>query len=373
MDYIDVYVLEGANIVMLAMLSRYERTGASSRQRMLQYEQYLKSAGIVSSIEPFFDTFYLEALYAGRPTRTSAVAAYYRRALQLRRAMSADLLWIEKEALPWAPWAIEKAFLPGSIPVAVDLDDAVFHQYDLHRHSGIRLMLGKKLDELMKSASLVTAGNQYLADRAERAGATRVEIVPTVVDLSAYSMRSDPQTDAAVKIGWIGTPSTWNAYVLPMLRLLTGVAKSAGARISVVGGGGNVPVDPIIDNLPWAEATEVEQIQLMDIGIMPLTDTPWARGKCGYKLIQYMACGLPVVASPVGVNADIVDHGVNGFLASNDEEWRSALNTLLADPDLRRRMGAAGRKKVEEQYSLQVWGPRVAKMLRSVIETKGPN
>jgi len=106
----------------------------------------------------------------------------------------------------------------------------------------------------------------------------------------------------------------------------------------------------------------------MDIGVMPMPDTPWTRGKCGYKLIQYMACGLPVVAAPVGVNAEIVEHGVNGFLASTDQEWREALSTLLANPELRRRMGAAGRKKVEEHYSLQVWGPRVAELLRSVIE-----
>src|SRR6056297_1871598 len=104
----------------------------------------------------------------------------------------------------------------------------------------------------------------------------------------------------------------------------------------------------------------------MDIGVMPLPDTPWMRGKCGYKLIQYMACGLPVIASPVGVNAEIVEHGVNGFLVGTDEEWKSALTILLKDPDLRRRMGREGRKKVEREYSLQVQGPRVARLLREV-------
>lgn len=97
---------------------------------------------------------------------------------------------------------------------------------------------------------------------------------------------------------------------------------------------------------------------------MPLTDTPWARGKCGYKLIQYMACGLPVIASPVGVNTEIVEHGVNGFLASTEAEWIEALRTLLSDAALRARMGEAGRRKVERDYSLQVWGPRVAQILR---------
>jgi len=123
-----------------------------------------------------------------------------------------------------------------------------------------------------------------------------------------------------------------------------------------------------LEILPWTEDTEVSLIQNMDIGVMPLPETPWTRGKCGYKLIQYMACGLPVVASPVGVNCEIVEHGVNGFLAETNEEWRSAVETLLSDADLRRRMGAAGRKKVEDSYSLQVWGPRVAQMLRQVAD-----
>lgn len=124
----------------------------------------------------------------------------------------------------------------------------------------------------------------------------------------------------------------------------------------------------LLDNLPWAEESEVARIHEMDIGIIPLTDTPWARGKCGYKLIQYMACGIPVIASPVGVNAEIVDHGVNGFLASSDVEWAEALQTLLRDPALRIRMGEAGRRKVERDYSLQVWGPRVAELLHQVAQ-----
>lgn len=100
---------------------------------------------------------------------------------------------------------------------------------------------------------------------------------------------------------------------------------------------------------------------------MPLSDTPCARGKCGYKLIQYMACGLPVIASPVGINADIVEDGVNGFLANTPNDWRYALTTLLRDPDLRARMGAAGRAKIEREISLATWGPRVADLLKEAI------
>ena len=128
-------------------------------------------------------------------------------------------------------------------------------------------------------------------------------------------------------------------------------------------GRGSVPRSTLpavpTEHVPWTEAAEVAAIAEFDVGIMPLADEPWERGKCGYKLIQYMACGLPVVASPVGVNRQIVEHGVNGFLAETPTQWDEALRTLLADPALRQRMGQAGRQKVERQFSLQVTGPKV--------------
>lgn len=348
------------------MLSKYERSGASSRLRLMQYTTYLEAQGISSFLAPFFDEIYLERLYSGRSTLGPTFFAYTRRIRQHMRASHIDLLWLEKEALPWLPWAIERALLPRAVPLVVDYDDAVFHRYDLHRSAAVRRLLGRKLDKLMSSASLVTAGNRYLADRAAAAGAPRVEIVPTVVDLTAYTRRPEPFSENAATVGWIGTPSTWTEYMAPMMPLLKRTAEAAGARITAVGAGRAAAAHPLLDNLPWTEDSEVARIHAMDIGIMPLGDTPWARGKCGYKLIQYMACGIPVIASPVGVNVEIVEHGVNGFLASSEGEWAEALQTLLCDPSLRMRMGEAGRRKVEGDYSLQVWGPRAAQMLRDV-------
>lgn len=350
------------------LLTRYERSGASSRLRLIQYAAAMKSQDLASSLEPFFEESYLIRLYSGRSTLPPTFAAYARRAGQLMRSGQSDLLWLEKEALPWLPWGLERALLPRAVPLVVDYDDAVFHRYDLHRSATVRRLLGRKLDKLMASASLVTAGNCYLADRAKAAGAPRVEVVPTVVDLNAYTQRLEPFSPSAPTIGWIGTPSTWTEYMAPRMPLLTQAAQSAGARIVAVGAGRAAAAHPLLDNLAWTEESEVTRIHEMDVGIMPLTDTPWARGKCGYKLIQYMACGIPVIASPVGVNVEIVEHGVNGFLASSEAEWTDALQILLRDPALRARMGEAGRRKVERDYSLQIWGPRVAQMLCQVAE-----
>lgn len=327
------------------------------------YRPYLERGGLEPGYLPYFEDDYLLHLYAGAPTRRIAMRALGRRLRDLRRVAGSDLLWIEKEALPWLPWTVERMALPKGVPFAVDYDDAVFHRYDLHASAAVRAVLGKKLDQLMAAATLVTAGNAYLADRATRAGARWVEIVPTVVDAELYRAKPAQSDTGPARIGWIGSPSTWAEYMVPMMPMLAEVAGRVGARIMAVGAGREAGVHPLLENRPWSEDREVADILDMDLGLMPLMDTPWARGKCGYKLIQYMACGLPVIASPVGVNRDIVQHGVNGFLAETDAEWRAALATLLGDPALRMKMGQAGRAIVEERYSLQVWGPRVAEML----------
>lgn len=351
----------------LLILSRYDRQGASSRLRMLQYIPYLEAAGFEVEVSSFFDQAYLRQLYAGGRSATRTLDYFRVRVARLRNGAPPDLIWLEKEALPWCPWTLERRLLPGDVPLVSDYDDAVFHRYDRHRNPAVRRLLGSKIDGVMAHSRMVFAGNPYLAQRAEAAGAARVELVPTVVDCAAYGLavRGD---GAKPRIGWIGTPNTWAEFGQPMLAMLARVVEEEGAQFRAVGAGAPAEAPAGFEFLDWSEDEEIRLIQGMDIGIMPLPGTPWARGKCGYKLIQYMACGLPVVASPVGVNRDIVEQGVNGFLAESEAEWRDALTRLLRDPELRQRMGAAGRRKVEEHYSLQVYGPKVARLLREAAE-----
>ncbi|MFN3590968.1 MAG: glycosyltransferase, partial [Thermaurantiacus sp.] len=153
----------------------------------------------------------------------------------------------------------------------------------------------------------------------------------------------------------------------PMRAMLERVASAQGAVIRVVGASASAEQSSPFEYLPWSEEDEVALLQGMDIGIMPLDDTPWSRGKCGYKLVQYMACGLPVVASPIGVNSRLAIDGVTGFLATSEQEWEAALSRLLADPALRARLGAEGRRLVEREYCLQVTGPRLVKLLSSLL------
>jgi glycosyltransferase involved in cell wall biosynthesis len=193
-----------------------------------------------------------------------------------------------------------------------------------------------------------------------------------VVDLTRYVRRPDssaqgPAADEVV-IGWIGTPITVR-YLGEMREVLEKVTKSGGVRLHIIGA--SVPAElaglPAV-SVPWNEATEVQDISRFSIGIMPLTATPWEMGKCGFKLLQVMAAGLPVVASAIGVNAQIVRHGATGFLASNAEEWSAAIATLCADRTLRQKMGLEARKTVEQNYSLDAVIDSLASVLDGVLK-----
>ena len=229
----------------------------------------------------------------------------------------------------------------------------------------MRRLLGRKIDRIMRGAACVIAGNRYLAARARQAGAARIEIIPTVVDEQRYTAANTTDDQPPV-IGWIGSPATEH-YMLDMRPALEQVCAGNHARLLLVGARpetANLFDGTTPEVVAWSEATEAAMIARMDIGIMPLLDSPWERGKCGYKIIQYMACGLPVVASPVGVNVNIVHHGENGLLATDEAAWRDALERLIASPALRERMGAAGRARVEAEYSLGAQVPRLADILR---------
>lgn len=351
------------------LLSRYGHRGASSRMRSYQYLPYLRSQDINVTVAPLMNDEYVARLYAKKRVKfLSTIGAYMRRVKSLLLKNEYDLLWVEYEVLPWLPGLIEVWFMDKSIPYIVDYDDAVFHRYDMFPNFWVRYFLGGKIDHIMREASAVIVGNQYLADRAYAAGASRVEHIPTVVDLARYSLK--PRLgDKPFTIGWIGSPTT-KKYLHLISSALAEVCADDRARIVLVGSGPCELKGVPCEIRTWSEETEVADIQSFDVGVMPLTDGPWERGKCGYKLIQYMANGLPVVASPVGVNQQIVEEGVNGFLATTTDCWVRALVKLRDDMSLRTTLGRAGRAKVEAQYCLQVTAPKLVSIFRTIKNTR---
>ncbi|HEX4072092.1 MAG TPA: glycosyltransferase family 4 protein, partial [Planctomycetaceae bacterium] len=219
---------------------------------------------------------------------------------------------------------------------------------------------------MMRAADLVVCGNQYLADEASRL-TDRVTIVPTCIDTEAYHPRLRISDPGRITIGWTGSRST-NPYlndVLPILSKLHGpiAVKIISETVSGIDlfQLGHVPQTFV----PWSPEIEITQTATFDIGLMPVPHNPFTQGKCGFKALQYMALGIPAVCSPVGVNRDIIHDGVDGFLPRTRDDWFPTIARLIKDPFLRETIGHAGRRRVEEAFSLKLHGPRLVQAVEA--------
>lgn len=349
----------------ITAFTRYGPRAASTRQRFVQYFPALRNAGIEVEHHPLLGDDYVAGLVTGEAYPWGRlVKAYARRFELLLASRDSDLLWVYVELLPYFPALIERLAAFGK-PIVYDFDDAFFHAYDQSPSPLIRLGLGGKHAALLKRAAACCSGSGYIENYLSRF-CDRTLVLPTVVDTDAYAP-AQRERAGPITIGWIGSPSTWRG-VRPTLPVLRDIIAAHGARFLVVGAGRAAEADrfPGMELKDWSEATEIADVQAMDIGIMPLLDRPFERGKSGYKLIQYMACGLPVVASPVGVNVDIVKEGANGFLASSDDQWRRALAVLLGNAGLRHRLGVAGRAQAVEQFSLASQEGKLVSLFQSL-------
>ena len=353
------------NIVKVLILTKYGRLGASSRLRFLQYLPSLKAVNIETTIQPLISDEVLRQRYnKGSYDFFLLLKCYFNRCLAMIKRNRFDVLWIEKEALPWTPACMELFLLRESI-YALDFDDAIFHNYDLHQSAMVRFFLGKRVDKLINKSNLIIAGNEYLAQHAVTAGANWVQIIPTVIDLARYSSKNNYNIERnanVLRVVWIGSPSTMS-YLKLLEKPLQRLASIIPFNLRVIGGDSLAMQDVNIEIHPWSESTESEAIAECDVGIMPLLNTPWEQGKCAYKLIQYMACGLPTVASPVGANTSVIVDGVTGFLADTDDAWVDKLELLLSDAALRKKMGDAGRERVKAHYCLQQTAPILIDLL----------
>lgn len=349
----------------ILLLTKYSRLGASSRLRALQYIPYFQECGHIVKVHYLFDDAYLEMLYTARKRSLwLMMKLYLSRVIALLTASRHDVVWIEKEALPYFPAAFERLLNKLKISYVVDYDDATFHTYDMSQNMHVRRFLGGKIDSVMRNSKSVVAGNDYLAEYAIKAGAAEVYVVPTVVDSLRYRSRLG-KSGSKLTIGWIGSPST-EKYVVGIRQALLNISQLYSFRLVLMGASAQVVNELLgleVEVLPWSEESESDFIQSLDLGIMPLVDGPWEKGKCGYKLIQYMACGVPVIATPVGVNVKIVFDNKCGLLAADLEEWENSLGQLLSDPVARETYGAAGRIAVENEYSLGVQAPRIMNIL----------
>ncbi len=350
----------------ILFLSKYPRLGASSRLRTFQYQARWEAAGYDVTIDSFFNDPYLQEIYSHRrPNIWNVLLCYFNRFLLLFTLRNYDVIWIEKEIFPFLPAFAERLIHSFGKGYIVDYDDAVFHNYDRSSRIIIRKLMGDKIDQVMKYSKLTIVGNKYIADRAVASGAKEILRLPTVIDQNRYHLK-DYEDNHPVTIGWIGSPTTLK-YLKTLLPVLEELHAKIPFTLLVANGTHKVDFSGDLLSLHWTEATEVDLIHQMDIGIMPLPDDFWERGKCSYKLIQYMACGLPVVASPVGMNTEVVIHGENGFLAKSREDWKQYLSELIFDPEKRKTMGDAGYREVMEKYTLDTNFPIMLQTVEDIL------
>jgi glycosyltransferase involved in cell wall biosynthesis len=343
--------------------TKYTRKGASSRLRTFQYIDFFESKGLVCVVHPFFDDAYLREVYNAKThNKWKALQSFITRVRILLTLRKTDTLVIEKELFPYLPALAEWLLNKLSFSYIVDYDDAIWHNYDNSSNPFIRFFLASKINVVMRHASVVVAGNKYIEQKAVQVGAKNVIIIPTVIDVDKYHAKEFIESSTFI-IGWIGSPIT--AKYLPFLKsIIERLRVKHDVKLKLVGVNTGIGLGMAEEALAWSEETEAQLIHTFDVGIMPLEDTRWEQGKCGYKLIQYMGCSVPVIGTPIGVNKTLIQQGVNGFQATTEQEWELAFEFFINNPSRKKEMGSNGRQLVTTDYSLQTFRSQWLSLLK---------
>ena len=351
--------------VLILCLHRPDRT-PSQRFRFEQYLGYLENNGYSFDFSYLLDeeddkVFYKPGNYLEK--LRIALSSTARRIKNMVQANQYNLVFVSRQGFMLGTAFFEKA-IARKVPMIFDLDDAIWmHQISEGSQkitSGNKnlsfLKNPAKTSQLIQSADLVFAGNQFLADYSKRFNQS-VVIIPTTINTDKYKPVSRNKTgNDAVCIGWSGSFSTVEMFRYSIPALVK-IKDKYGEKVSfrIIGDANYYCNELQVQGLPWKEATELEDLSKIDIGIMPLPDNDWTKGKCGLKGLQYMALKIPTLMSPVGVNTTIIQHGHNGFLPRTEEEWVEQISSLVENEELRKQVGEAGRETVVKDYSVERW------------------
>ena len=348
----------------------YPTEGASNRYRVEQYLPYLEKAGISYTLRPFWNSSAFAILY--KPGFCFRKFYYFvlgtiSRIFDLVRIFQYDVVFIHREAYPIGGTFFENILAKLRKPFIFDFDDAIFLSTCSSPNNFIeRYKRPQKVANIIKMAKHVIAGNRYLADFALHYNRS-ASIIPTPIDMSKYYL-NEKKDDKEVIIGWVGSITTLsflNAVKDVFIKLSK---RFPNIKFKIIGG--IFPIEGLTNVLskPWSLDEEVEDLMSFDIGIMPMPDNAWTKGKCGFKAILYMSVGIPCVCSPVGVNKEIIKDGCNGFLANSEQDWLEKLSLLIENPGLREKLGKEGRKAVEEKFSVEVNAPKILNILKDVCQ-----
>ena len=351
---------------------------ASERYRIHQFLPYLERAGFACTVRAFGTDGLFRAIQAEQlvPKLVLTPFCSMRRAIDVLLIPRYDAVVIHREAFPFFCPAVERLVLSRRRKVIFSFDDAIHvgHQDEQRlKYPWIyKMKYGSGVNEVIRRSAHVIAGSKTLAGHALRFN-PNVTVIPTVVNLDQYAYQPRCASKEVLTIGWVGSRST-SPYLLGIESALSRLSEAHPGRLRFrLFGHPSRTLDlPNFESLPFSLAREVDDLRTIDIGIMPVPDNDWTRGKCAFKAIQYMALGIPTVTSPVGTATDLIQHNVNGYWAQTPDEWFNALNQLIIDAELRRRFAEEGRKTVEARYSLQLWGPILSELFARILEEPHP-
>lgn len=349
--------MSASPVKVLFLLPYPLNRAASQRFRVEMLLPLLKARGIQYVLRPFMTAATGEIVYRGGSSLQKAagvIYGYFRRLLTIIiEAPRYDLVFIHREAAPLGPpvfeWYLARVLRKRII---YDFDDAIWiPNTSSENHLAKHFKAFWKVSHICRWSKVISTGNNYLCSYAAGHTEGKVVTIPTVVDTVHRYNKFKVQKSGKAVVGWTGSHSTLKYLdrLLPVIRKLQDVAEFTFLVIA-----DKKPEFELKDwkFVSWNAGTEIEDLIKIDIGLMPLPENAWSEGKCGFKLIQYLALGIPALADPVGVNNDIIDHGLNGFLCATDDEWYHGIKTLIQNMDMRRDMGIKGRKKVESEYSI---------------------
>ena len=360
-----------ARKIRVLFLTRYPVEGASSRYRVFQYLPHLEKLGVEADVQSFMDTpMYLLSLGPGRTGAKilSTLRATLRRLWKLRQWRRYDVIYLQRELLPFGRPVVERWLKRRGAVLLFDYDDALFIKKP-SRYNWIATALrsGNKTRDLFKLVHCVVAGNDWLRDAAIEAGAESAVTLEVAEDTARIPMHAPHTNSTPVTIGWLGSPSTvkYLRSIEPSLRAVATAYPNVKWEIM---GGGNFSMPGMEwTNVNWSLQSELDALSRYDIGLMPLPDEEWAKGKSGGKARTYMAAGVVPVVSAIGYNKQLIDHGRTGFLCVECHDWTDTLTRLISNSKLRQEVAEAARAEVETRFSPALKAAEMVQIIRNVL------
>jgi glycosyltransferase involved in cell wall biosynthesis len=352
------------------------RPGRSPGQRFRfeQYLDHLRKNGFVCDISFLLNEkddfyFYRKGYYFRK--LIILLKTIHTRLDDLKKAKNYDIVFLYREAVMFGSAWFEKRFRKKVPLMVLDFDDAIWLKDVSDGNRNLSwLKRPSKTADIIRLCNLVITGNHYLSDYASQFNKNTV-VVPTTIDTNQFNSPVKGKENNKICIGWTGSTTTLR-HLQNALPILKRIFEKYGDRVILRVIADREWEHPSVNAefIKWRRETEIKDLAEMDIGIMPLPDDDWAKGKCGFKGLQYMALGIPAVMSPVGVNNEIIQDGKNGFLAATEDEWIEKLSLLIENPELRQSIGAAGRQTVEMNYSFNAWKNKYVELFNKLIQDK---